>query len=63
MDGGYRHELNIANSVHIQTSIAVVTLSSFPGIKRPERITDQSLLRSTENMNEWIYASNPPVLL
>jgi len=40
----------------------VDTLSSFPGIKRPERVADHSLLRSTKFMNEWSYTSNPPQL-
>ena len=35
---------------------SVGILSSFPGIKRPERVADHSLLRSTEIMNEWSYA-------
>jgi len=43
MDGGYRHELNIVNSVHNQTSMQWALLSSFPGIKQSERVADHSL--------------------
>ena len=60
---GYRHELYIVNSVHTQTSMQRAFLSSFRGIKRPERVADHSLLCSTETNNEWNYASNPPVPL
>jgi len=62
-DGGYRLELYIVNSVHTQTSIQWTLLSSFPGIKRPECVADHSLVRSTEIMNVWSYASNPSQLL
>ena len=43
MDGGCRHELNIVNSVHNQTSMQWALLSSFPGIKQSERVADHSL--------------------
>jgi hypothetical protein len=42
MDIGYRHELYIVNSVHTQTSIQWALLSSFRGIKRPERVAGHS---------------------
>jgi hypothetical protein len=62
-DGGYRHELYIVNSLHTQTSIQWTLLSYFPGIKRPKRVADHSLVRSTEIMNVWSYVSNPSQLL
>ena len=40
---------------------AVGTLSTFPEIKGPGHVADHSLPRSTEIMNEWSCASNPPV--
>jgi hypothetical protein len=38
---------------------SVGTLSSFLGIRRPERVVGHSLLRSTEIMKEWRCALNP----
>jgi hypothetical protein len=62
MNGGLRHEVRTATSLHTQTPIQWVLRALCTELKRPEREINHSALRSEGIMNDWSYASNSSVL-